>query len=70
MTIDSDNLAENIEGDINRLQKPKRKFLRREQSRRLIVDSITEVVEALKKNPTSWTKEVVRIIAAAVTSNM
>ena len=70
VTIDGDNLAENIGGDINRLQKPKRKFLKREQSQHLLVDSITEVVEALKQNPTSWTKEAVRIIAAAVTSNM
>ena len=70
VTIDGDNLEENIEGDIDRLQKPKRKFLRREKSRCLIVDSITEVVEALKKNPTSWNKEAVKIIAAAVTSNM
>ena len=45
------------------------KLSSREKSRSLIADSVDEVVEALKKNPTTKNKELVKVIAAAVTSN-
>ena len=68
VTNEGDNLAENIEGDMKTFKKRYSTPSRRERSRGLIADSVKEIVEALKKNPTARNKELVKVIAAAVTS--
>ena len=45
------------------------KVSNREKSRVLIANSVDEVIEKLKKNPTAKNKELVKVIAAAVTSD-
>ena len=41
----------------------------KEKSEYLLVDSFNEVIKALKKNPSTKNKELVKVIAAAVSSN-